>query len=100
MVAMAIYFLSMEFRKYFITWSSFTFFQITFHILVLVLYVVDRINIWIPGEVFSDFLVQNNPFEEYVYIILSSVIIVLSYFTLLIQLRTFETFAVLINLLF
>jgi hypothetical protein len=42
----------------------------------------------------------NTPFEEYLYIILASVLIIFAYLTLLIHLRTYETFAVLINLIF
>lgn len=39
------------------------------------------------------------PAEEYLYIIFSAVLIVLAYFSFLIQLRTFDTFAVLINMI-
>jgi hypothetical protein len=100
MIAFASYFILLEIRKLSRTATWFGYFQLTFHALVALLYMIDRINQWTNKPIFNIMSSSNTPFEEYLYIILASVLIIFAYLTLLIHLRTFEMFAVLINLIF
>lgn len=100
MIAFAGYFILLEIMKLSRTVTWFGYFQLTFHTLVALLFLIDRINQWSNKPLFNIMSSTNTPFEEYFYIILASVLIIFAYLTLLIHLRTFETFAVLINLIF
>jgi len=100
MIAFAAYFILLEIRKLSRTATWFGYFQLTFHALVALLFLIDRINQWTDKPIFNIMSSSNTPFEEYLYIILASVLIIFAYLTLLIHLRTFEMFAVLINLIF
>jgi len=99
MIMFASYFILLEIMKLSRTTTWFGYFQLTFHALVALLFLIDRVNQWTNYEILP-MLSGINPLTEYLYVIIAALTIILAYLTLLFHLRTFEVFAVLINLIF
>ncbi len=99
MAIFAVYFTQLEIRKMARIRTQTGIFQLIFHILVIILFIIDNFS----SSVFTTSNERNisfgDPIEDF-FLMFSSAIIIFSYFIQLLQMRIFERFAVLINLIF
>jgi hypothetical protein len=95
-----LYFIRLQIKKIKRTGTGLDKFQLLFHLLVLVFFILDQASTFASitytiNDIGTNFIAM----KELFYLIFSAVLILLAYFIFLIQLRTFDTFAWMINLI-